>query len=161
MLTSIVAIAENNVIGCDNKLIWHIPEDLKRFKERTLNKTVIVGRKTFENMPLLKKRNIIVVTRDKRFTSTEPNVKVSDNLIETLEKFKNTPEEVFVIGGAEVYSVAMKYINKLDVTIVLKSYEGDTFFPIINNEFELKSESDINESNGLKYKFLEYYRLGE
>ena len=90
MLSIIVAIAENNIIGGDNKLLWHIPEDLKRFKAITSGHSIVMGRKTFESLPgILPNRKHIIITRDKSYSVDNPNVEVIHNLSEVINKYKN------------------------------------------------------------------------
>ena len=90
MLSIIVAIAENNIIGGDNKLLWHIPEDLKRFKAITSDHTIIMGRKTFESLPgVLPNRKHVIITRDKNYTMDNENVEVIHSLSEVINKYRN------------------------------------------------------------------------
>lgn len=135
MISLIVAIANNNLIGNGNELPWYYPEDLQYFKKTTLNKTVLMGKKTFLsivnrlNKPLPKRHNV-VATFDKTFTY--PNVEVVNNLDEYLKEKSNTEEEVFVIGGSQIYQAALNYATKLYITHIDKDYSGDVYFPIIN-----------------------------
>lgn len=140
MLSIIVAIAKNNVIGKDNKLIWHISEDLKRFKSITSGKSMIMGRKTFESLPgILPNREHIILTRDKNFKVDSDKVKVVNDLDTLIEKYSNCEDEVFVIGGAEIYKQLLPYAHKLYLTKIDTDFEGDTYFPQINYD-EFKSE---------------------
>ena len=103
MLSIIVAVAENNIIGGDNKLLWHIPEDLKRFKEITSGNTIVMGRKTFESLPgVLPNRKHVIITRDKNYTVDNENVEVIHSLSEVINKYKNSHETAFIIGGGEI-----------------------------------------------------------
>lgn len=135
MISLIVAIANNNLIGNGNELPWYYPEDLQYFKKTTLNKTVLMGKKTFLsivnrlNKPLPKRHNV-VATFDKTFTY--PNVEVVNNLDEYLKEKSNTEEEVFVIGGSQIYQAALNYATKLYITHIDKDYSGDVYFPNIN-----------------------------
>ena len=105
MLSIIVAVSENNIIGGDNKLLWHIPEDLKRFKAITSGHTIIMGRKTFESLPgILPNRKHVIITRDKNYNIKSDNVKVIHSLEEVINTYKNSTETAFVIGGGEIYS---------------------------------------------------------
>ena len=132
MLSIIVAVAENNVIGGDNKLLWHIPEDLKRFKAITSGNTIIMGRKTFESLPgVLPNRKHLVITRDENYSVDNANVEV-------------------------IHSV-----DKIFLTKVYKSFHGDTTFPQIDfNEFNIEFKSEIYtcEKSGLKYQFIDLIR---
>ena len=159
MLSIIVAVAENNIIGGNNKLLWHIPEDLKIFKEITSGNTIIMGRKTFESLPgVLPNRKHIIITRDKNYSVDNSNVEVIHNLCEVINKYKNTSESAFLIGGGEIYKQLIHSVDKIFLTKVYKSFEGDTSFPQVDfNEFTIEYESEILTSakNGLKYQFIE------
>ena len=156
-LTIIAAAANNNVIGNNNKLIWHIPKDLIRFKKLTLNHTVIMGRKTFESLPNpLPNRLNIVVTRDINYNNN--GIVVCKSIEEALTHCKNDSQP-FIIGGGEIYKQTISIVDKIELTRVYKDYEGDTYFPEIPEEkFELVKE-ETNESNGdekIIYSFLTY-----
>ncbi|SJT62067.1 Dihydrofolate reductase type 3 [Clostridioides difficile] len=163
MLSIIVAIAKNNVIGSDNKLIWHISEDLKRFKEITSGKTIVMGRKTFESLPgVLPNRKHIILTRDKNFKVNSECVEIIYDFDELLNKYKNSDDEVFIIGGGEIYKQLLPYSNKLYLTKINKDFDGDTYFPQINyNDFKIDYESDVitDEKSRLEYKFINLSRL--
>ena len=162
MLSIIVAIAENNIIGWDNKLLWHIPEDLKRFKAITSGNTIIMGRKTFESLPgVLPNRKHVIITRDKNYSVDNENVEVIHSLSEVINKYKNTPESAFIIGGGEIYAQLIHSVDKLLLTKVFKSFDGDTSFPQVDlNEFAVDFESEILtcEKNGLQYQFIDLVR---
>ena len=156
-LTIIAAAANNNVIGNNNKLIWHIPKDLIRFKKLTLNHAVIMGRKTFESLPNpLPNRLNIVVTRDINYNNN--GIVVCKSIEEALTYCKNDSQP-FIIGGGEIYKQTISIVDKIELTRVYKDYEGDTYFPEIPKEkFELVKE-ETNESNGdekIIYSFLTY-----
>ena len=159
MLSIIVAVAENNIIGGNNKLLWHIPEDLKRFKEITSGNTIIMGRKTFESLPgVLPNRKHIIITRDKNYSVDNSNVEVIHNLCEVINKYKNTSESAFLIGGGEIYKQLIHSVDKIFLTKVYKSFKGDTSFPQVDfNEFTIEYESEILTSakSGLKYQFID------
>ena len=149
----IAAISENNVIGKDGKIPWHIKEDLQRFKRLTLNHPVIMGRKTHESLPVkpLKDRTNIVLTRDKNFNP--PDVVVKHSLQDALEYCKNY-DKVFIIGGQSIFEEGMKVADTLELTRVNGNYDGDAFFPEINfGEWTLKNKED-----GRDYSFLTYTR---
>ena len=162
MLSLIVAIAENDVIGGDNKLLWHLSEDLKRFKQITLNKTIIMGRKTFESLPgVLPNRKHIILTRDKNYSVDNVNVEVIHSTDEIINKYKNSSVEVFIIGGGEIYKEMLPYADKLYLTEVFKDFEGDTSFPQVDeNIWAVDYSSDIltNAKDGIEYKFINYIR---
>ena len=131
MLSTIVAIANNNVIGKDNKLIWHLPEDLKRFKQITTGKNIIMGRKTFESLGrVLPNRKHIILCNDMEMDIDNENVEILDD-ISKLDKYINSGEENFVIGGATIYKLLMPYVNKLYITKINHDFEGDVYFPEI------------------------------
>ncbi|NFH91335.1 dihydrofolate reductase [Clostridium botulinum] len=163
MLSIIVAIAKNNVIGNDNKLIWHISEDLKRFKEITSGKTIVMGRKTFESLPgVLPNRKHIILTRDKNFKVNSECVEIIYDFDELLGKYKNSDTEVFIIGGGEIYKQLLPHTNKLYLTKINKDFDGDTYFPQINyDDFKVDYKSDIiiDEKSKLEYNFINLSRL--
>lgn len=163
MLSIIVAKASNNVIGGDNKLLWHISEDLKRFKEITSGHTIIMGRKTFESLPkILPNRHHIVITRDKNFKVDSESVTIINDISDVISRFKDTDEEVFIIGGGEIYKILIPYTKKLYLTRIYKDFEGDTSFPVINyDEWKIvnKSEIKVNEKDNLNYDFIDLEKL--
>lgn len=161
MLSIIVAKAQNNIIGKDNKLLWHIPEDLKRFKDLTTGHTIIMGRKTFESLGrILPNRKHIVFTQNPDFKVNDENVKVVHSMLE-IQEYIESKEENFVIGGAMIYNLLMPYVNKMYVTELHKDFEGDAFFPKINSDIwkEISREKGKNtEENNLDYDFVIYER---
>ncbi|MBU5454283.1 dihydrofolate reductase [Caproiciproducens sp. MSJ-32] len=162
MLSIIVAKANNDVIGGDNKLLWHISKDLKRFKEITTGHTIIMGRKTFESLPkVLPNRKHIVITRDKNFKVDSDMVHIVNDISTVLEKFKDSDEEAFVIGGGEIYKSLLPYCKKIYLTRVYKNFEGDTIFPNLDLEdwnIINKSEIFTNEKDDLKFDFIDLIR---
>lgn len=161
MLSIIAAISENNVIGKDNKLLWHLPEDLKRFKELTTGHTIIMGRKTFESLGrVLPDRKHIILTRDMSYNIDSDWVKVIHGLDE-LEEYINDEEEHFVIGGALIYNQLISKAQKMYITKIHKTFEGDAYFPKINEE-EWKIIEKIpgkeDGENDFEYEFLTYVR---
>ncbi|MFW2490881.1 dihydrofolate reductase [Clostridium chromiireducens] len=163
MISVIVAVAQNNVIGRDNKLLWHISEDLKRFKKITSNKKMIMGRKTFESLPgVLPNREHIVVTRDENYNVNSDQVTIIHDLNLLLEKYLNCEDEIFVIGGAEIYKQLLPYAQKLYLTKIGTSFDGDTYFPEVNyNNYKTEyiSEQLTDEKNGLNYTFIDLTRI--
>ncbi|WP_054740018.1 dihydrofolate reductase [Cellulosilyticum ruminicola] len=135
MINIIVATSKNNQIGINNQLPWHISEDLKYFRTITSGKTVLMGRKTFESIgrPLPNRKNI-VLTRDSNFAPE--GVSVVHSLDEALEICK-TEEEIFIIGGGEIYSLFLPYADYLYITLVDKVINGDTDFPVYEDQFEM------------------------
>ena len=149
ILCAIAAMSENRVIGKENKLPWHIPEDLQYFKEMTLGKIIIMGRKTFESIgrPLPKRKNI-VITRQKNFDAK--GAEVFENLDQTLafaEKNSQEAKEVFIVGGAEIYKLALPKIQKFYTTIIHKNFDGDAFFPEFEKDFKKISERKSSQEN--------------
>jgi dihydrofolate reductase len=159
MISIIVAIAKNNVIGKNNKLLWHISEDLKRFKKITTNKKMIMGRKTFESLPgILPNREHIVITRDENFNVNSDKVRITHDLNSLLEEYLRCEDEIFIIGGAEIYKQFLPYAEKLYLTKIDETFEGDTYFPEINYEdyhVDYTSDQFVNERNGLHYTFID------
>ncbi|MBV1708935.1 MAG: dihydrofolate reductase [Erysipelothrix sp.] len=128
MITIIVAIGNNYVIGKNGWMPWNLPEDLRHFKEKTLNHTVVMGRKTFEAIgrPLPKRRNI-VVTRDPRWHFE--GVEIISDLEVFLQEHRDSDEEIFIAGGAQIYRMALPYAEKLIISHIDTEIDGDTFFP--------------------------------
>ena len=158
MLAIIVAMDENNVIGGDNKLLWHISDDLKRFKKITSGNTIVMGRKTFESLPeVLPNRKHIILTKDKNYTVDNPSVEVIHNINDIINNFKNSPVEVFIIGGGEIYNQFINYADKIYLTKVFKNFEGDTTFPEIDyNNWNITFDSEIftDEKSNINYQFI-------
>lgn len=155
----IVAISDNNAIGKDNALLWHISEDLKFFKRTTLGCPVIMGRKTFESIgrPLPKRVNIVI----SRGFDTEEEVAVVSSLEEAFKVAEDTNlEKCFVIGGGQIYAQALSQVDRLIVTHVHVEIEGaDTFFPEIDhNKWKVvqRSEKMHDEETGYDFEFVEY-----
>lgn len=162
MLSIIVATASNNAIGKDNKLLWHISEDLKRFKEITSAHKIFMGRKTFESLPgILPNRPHLILTRDKNFSVSSDKVTVFNSLDDFLKEYKDSKEEVFIIGGGEIYKSLMPYADKIYLTKIHKDFEADTFFPQIdldNWEVINSSHKLLDEKSGLNYEFIDLKR---
>ncbi len=159
MVSIIVAIARNGVIGCENKLIWHISEDLKRFKSITSGHPVVMGRKTFESLGrALPDRTNVVVTRNPAYRAE--GAATASSLEEALARFPGT-EEVFIIGGGEIYRQALPAADRLYLTVVDHDYRGDTCFPEWNKEeWELVREERHERGEKFPYPFtyLDYER---
>lgn len=158
MLSIIVAKAKNDIIGKDNNLIWHLPEDLKRFKELTTGHTIIMGRKTFESLGrILPNRNHVILTQNPNYKVEEENVEVVHSVLE-LKKYIESDEENFVIGGGKIYSLLMPYTKKMYITEIDKEFEGDTKFP----EFDITDWEEIERikkaQENIKYDFVTYAR---
>ena len=161
MLSIIVAKAKNNTIGKDNKLLWHISDDLKRFEELTTGHVIIMGRKTFEALGrILPNRKHIVFSQNPDFKVNDPNVEIVHSMLQ-LQEYIEDDKENFVIGGAMIYNLLMPYVKKMYVTEIDKDFEGDTFFPRINDEIwkEISRENGLEDSNSnLKYEYVVYER---
>ena len=143
-ISIIAAIGKNRELGIDNKLIWNIPSDLKFFRKTTSGHTVLMGRKTYESIgrPLPKRRNI-VISRDTELKIE--NVEVYNNIDEAL---KNITEEVFIIGGENIYSQFIDKADKLYITEIEESYDADAYFPYFNkNNYNRKVLSSRLENN--------------
>ena len=156
-LTIIAAVSINNVIGNDNKLIWKLSNDLKRFKNLTTNHSVIMGRKTFESLPNpLPNRDNIVITRDVNYS--KPNIQVCSSIEDAINLTK-TDTQPFIIGGGEIYSQTINIVDKIELTRVHKEFDGDAYFPEIPLDiFELINEENYNSDleNEFDYSYLTY-----
>ena len=157
MLSIIVAKAKNNIIGKENKLIWHLPEDLKHFKELTTGHTIIMGRKTFESLGrALPNRKHVVFSQNPDFKVDDENVEIVHSMLQIQEYIEND-EENFVIGGAMIYNLLMQYVNKMYVTEIDKEFEGDAFFPKIDLDvWKEVSRKQGNTDEKAKYDFVIY-----
>jgi dihydrofolate reductase len=161
-ITLIVAAAENNAIGKDNQLLWHLPNDLKFFKNTTWGMPVIMGRKTFEavNKPLPGRFNI-VITRQADWKAE--HVITATDLQDALQKAKETNcNEIFVIGGGEIYKQAMEIADKIYMTRVHATLDGDTFFPVIDEtKWQLNQNQDFaaDEKHKYAYSFQTWERI--
>lgn len=159
MITIIAAIAENNALGKDNQLIWHLPADLKRFKKVTLGHHIIMGRKTFESLGKpLPNRTTIIISRNKNYT--KKNCIVVNSLDEAIKASKDD-KNPYILGGAQIYKQAMPIADKLDITFVHHNFEADAFFPEIDlNIWQETSREDFkkDETNKYNYSFVTYLK---
>ena len=162
----IVAVAENGVIGKDNNLIWHLPKDMKFFKETTKGHHVIMGRKNFESIPHkyrpLPNRPNIIITRQANYTA--PECMVVNSVEEALKIAKiNGEKEAFIIGGGQIYKIALekKLIDTVYLTQVHHSFDGDTFFPELTKEWieveRINCKAD--EKHAYDYSFLKFEKI--
>lgn len=160
MLALIVAVARNRVIGKDNSLIWHLPNDLKFFKEKTTRHVIIMGRKTFESLPfLLPNREHWIITRDKGFDAPE-GVRIFHSVEAVVEESK-TLEAAYIIGGAQVYEAFLPYVDIMYITEVDHDFDGDAFFPEFSkDDFLVESVTDgiVDEKNQYPHRFVTYRR---
>ena len=159
-VTLIAAASENNIIGKDNKLIWRLSDDLKHFKELTKGHFVIMGRKTFESMPkALPNRTNVIITRK---TDYKVENAIVVNSLEKALKVAESDNQPFVIGGGEIYKLSMEIADRIELTRVHTSIEGDTSFPEIDLEKwqEVKNEKRLkNEKNEYDFSFLRYDKI--
>ncbi len=159
MISLIAALTQNRVIGKNNDMPWYIPEDLKFFKKTTLGKPMIMGRKTFESLPgLLPKRRHIVVTRqtDLKLECAEQ----AHSLEEAIELAAQDNKEIMVIGGAQLYALALPMANRMYLTYIHADIEGDTFFPDFKQEEwqEISREDKLSES-GIAFSWVTLERF--
>ena len=162
ILTLIAAIARNGVIGIDNRLPWRLPADLKHFKALTLGNTVIMGRKTWESLPAgfrpLPGRQNIVVTRDGSYQAASATIATS--LPAAISAAESS--EAFVIGGAELYAAALPLADRLQLTEIDASFEGDTHFPAIDHgQWRETAREAHHDETGFDYAFVCYQRNQE
>jgi dihydrofolate reductase len=158
MITIIAAIGKNNELGKDNDLIWHLPADLKRFKQVTSGHTIIMGRNTFESIgkPLPNRRSVII-TRNKNYQ--QEGCEVVHSLEEAIRLVED--EQAFIIGGAQIYKESLEkgLADQLDITKVHSSFDADVYFPNIDEtiwkEFS-KQDFDADEKNKFDFSFLQY-----
>lgn len=146
----IAAVAENNALGKDNELVWHLPNDFKRFKALTSGHHIIMGRKTFESFPKpLPNRKHIIITRQKKYQAE------GCIIVESIEEAINIcpkDENSFIIGGGEIYTLGLPYTDKIEITRVHESFEADTYFPEINNKEWKIVSSEFNKKDE-KHKY--------
>ena len=162
----IVAVAENGVIGKDNDLIWHLPKDMRFFKETTLGHHVIMGRKNFESIPHkyrpLTERNNIVITRQSGYKAK--GCIIVNSVVEALDIAKeNRDKEPFIIGGGQIYKLALEanLVDKIYLTKINHTFDGDTFFPELENEWKEVERIDCksDEKHAHDYSFLTFEKI--
>lgn len=161
MISIIVAVAENNVIGKDNNLLWHIPDDLKRFKRLTIGHTVIMGKKTWESLPkrpLPDRRNVVITDNPgDEFQGAEKALSIKGALA-----FCRPAEETFIMGGASVYQQFLPLTDRLYLTRVHRTFEGDAYFPQLNLlDWERISKDDYppDSQNDFGYTYYIFDRI--
>jgi dihydrofolate reductase len=163
-VTIVAGMGRNTrIIGNNNQLLWHVPADLKRFKELTLGKPIIMGRKTFESIlaiigkPLPGRTNI-VVTRQTDYIAPE-GVKVVASLKDAFAVASSeNPSEIHIGGGAELYKQALPFVDKLHVTWFNDDSEGDTTFPEFEKDFEIETAHEVQTHDGLEFQWVDYKR---
>lgn len=164
MISLVVAVSENNAIGKNNQLLWHLPNDLKFFKNTTWGGVVIMGRKTFEsvNKPLPGRTNIVIT---KQSNWSAENVIVVNSVSDAIQNAKDLNfKEIFIIGGGEIYKECMLLADKIYLTKVHTTIEGDTFFPELQmNQWELISNKEFtsDEKHEFDYSFQEWVKIVE
>ena len=155
----IAAAAENNALGKDNELVWHLPNDFKRFKTLTSGHYIVMGRKSFESFPKpLPNRTHVIITRQKNYKAE------GCIIVDSIEKAllvcpKN--EDTFIIGGGEIYTLSLPFTDKIEITRVHHSFEADAYFPVLNEEEWILVQSDFNnkdEKHIYDYTYLTYVR---
>jgi len=161
MTTIVVAMGEKNEIGFENKLLWHLPKDLKHFKDITSGHPIIMGRKTYESIgkPLPNRTNIVISRKKNWF---EEGILIVGSIKEAVKFAKKIDENVFIIGGGNIYEQTMEIVDKLEVTLVKADLEADTFFPKINPKVWKKTEEvfhEKDEKNEYDFSFQTYERI--
>ena len=163
MINIVVAKASNNVIGAKNDLIWHLPNDLKHFKSLTSGHPIIMGRKTFESLgrPLPNRTNI-VVTRDQNWNAE--GIEIASSLPKAIEAAKKIDDDIYIIGGGNIYKQAMEFTDVLYITEVHHEFDGDTYFPEIDlDEWEEVQRENFkkDEKHPYAYSFVMYKKITE
>ena len=168
MVIIIVAHAQNRVIGKANEIPWYVREDMQFFKESTMGKPVIMGRKTYESIPErfkpLPGRTTYILTRDPNYIVDHPNVKIAHELEKAIFEAKLVSEEVYVAGGAEIYEQALPYTDQVLATVLSQDFEGDALFPQLSHkEWHILDDShDFHDENlDLFYRRIIYHKKEE
>ncbi|MEM0544002.1 dihydrofolate reductase [Flavobacterium sp. j3] len=160
MIILIAAIAENNALGKNNQLLWHLPDDFKRFKNTTSGHFIIMGRKTFESFPRpLPNRTHVIISRQKDFNI--PDCIVVNSLDDAIKACPKN-ETIFIIGGGEIYNQSIEIADTLDITRVHHSFDADTFFPEIDlTKWKLTSQDfhPKDEKHNYDFTFETYSRI--
>lgn len=166
----IFAHSQNNVIGCYNQLPWHLPEDLQHFRDLTQDQIVLMGRKTYESLPVsyrpLPGRINIVLSRDEQFKNNNQSEQtwvystVSDFIEDYYQQDSGFQQkELFIIGGQSVYERLIAIATRIYETVIYKHFEGDAYGPVIDSSiWTCVKTSDIKNYNGLSYQFKEHWR---
>lgn len=156
MLSIIVCHDQNRVIGHENKMPWHLPNDLKRVKQLTTGNTIVMGRKTYESLgKALPNRRNVVLTRDRSFNPTDADV------IHSLDKIRSLDGHVFIFGGQNLYEQTIDMVEDMYVTVIENKYPGDAFFPPYDFEqFHVASieEGQLDEKNVIPHHFMHLVR---
>ena len=161
MISMIFAVGENYELGCNNKLLWHLKNDLINFKKLTLNKTIIMGRKTFESLGrLLPNRKHIVISNN--YKTDLEDIEITNDVKEIINRYENSEEEVFIIGGASIYKLFEDYASKLYITRVHEKFnKADVFYEYnIENFIEVdKITYKKDEYNDYNYDIYTYVKI--
>lgn len=166
MISAIAAVDSNYGIGYKGELLFNIKEDLKQFKELTSNNIVIMGRKTWDslpNKPLPNRTNIVITRKTDNIGDANNNVFYLDldNAKDFLSNKDRKNDNVFIIGGGQIYKELLPYCDRIYLTRMYKSFEADTYFPDINidNDWKLAEASEVKEIDNIKYQFCTYDRV--
>ncbi len=162
MITIIAAISENNALGKDNQLLWHLPDDFKRFKKVTTGHNVIMGRKTFQSLgnKALPKRTNIIITRQRSYDAS--CIILADSLRKALRIAEND-KNPYILGGGSIYKEAINLADRLDLTIVHHTFEADTFFPEIDPKIWKEVSRKFHpkdDKHKYDFSFVMYKRIG-
>ena len=161
-ITIIAAIANNNALGKNNDLIWHLPADLKRFKKITSGHHIIMGRNTFESIGKpLPNRTTVIITRNTNYKANGCIVVAS---LEKAIEFAQSDEHIFIIGGAQIYKQAMasNFVDQLDITQVHEAFDADVYFPEIDVKIwkeTSREDFEADQKNKYKYSFISYKKI--
>ena len=164
IISIIVAISKNQVIGKNNQLIWHLPKDMKFFMDTTMDTVVIMGRKNYESIPKkyrpLKNRKNVIITRNKSYKAEGCTIVNSiDESLKVLNNIENN--EIFIIGGGEIYKQALDLVDTIEFTRVHHSFEGDTFFPKIDSNIWKETNNTFHgkdDHHKYSFSFLTYQK---
>lgn len=160
MVTTVVAMGRNREIGKENQLLWHLPKDLKHFKELTSGHPIIMGRKTYESIgkPLPNRTNIVI---SRKLDWFQEGILIVGSIKEALKFSQKMDEQVFIIGGGNIYEQTLEVTDRLEVTLVDAALDADTFFPAIDeNLWQKTSEScqEKDEQHAYEFCFQTYER---
>lgn len=146
MVNLVVAVGQNNEIGYQNQLLWHLPKDLKHFKELTTGHPIIMGRKTYESIgkPLPNRTNIVVSRQNDWF---QEGILIVGTIKEAVKFAKKIDEEVYIIGGGSIYEQTLELADKIELTLVEGSFEADTFFPKLDEKIWVKTNEIFSEKD--------------
>lgn len=153
MITLIAACSKNRAIGKDNKLLWHLPNDLKRFKKLTVGKTVVMGRKTYESIgrPLPNRKNIVISNnKDLHIEGCE--------IINSISEL-NLLDDIVIIGGEQIYKLFIDYADVIELTLINKEFEGDAFFPEFDLTKFVKDNDEPMYSDEFNYNYITYKKI--